>query len=63
VTISDALFILRTCVGLEQCATCACDVDASGAVTSTDALTVLRLVVLLPETLACPEHAAATTHP
>ncbi|MFN2377265.1 MAG: hypothetical protein ABR538_12060 [Candidatus Binatia bacterium] len=51
---SDALFILRGAVGWFDCNACHCDVDASGNVTTSDALAVLRASVELPATLACP---------
>jgi Cys-rich repeat protein len=54
VTVTDALFILRSAVGLEQCGLCVCDVNSSDTVTAVDALAALRLVVRLPEVLSCP---------
>jgi Cys-rich repeat protein len=54
VTVTDALFILRAAVALEQCGLCVCDVNSSNSVTAVDALATLRLVVRLPETLSCP---------
>lgn len=56
VTVTDALFILRTAVKLEECGLCVCDVNSSGSVTAVDTLKVLRLMVRLPETLACPAY-------
>ncbi len=50
---SDALFVLRTSVELEECALCVCDVNESGDVTATDALLVLQLAVGLPVTANC----------
>src|SRR5262245_3452581 len=41
-TATDALFALRSTVALEQCDACVCDVDGSGATTTSDALTLLR---------------------
>ena len=45
VTASDALFVLRSGVGLETCALCVCDVNDSGNIAATDALSVLRAAV------------------
>lgn len=56
VTVTDALFILRAAVDLEECGLCVCDVNASGSVTAVDTLKVLRLMVRLPETLDCPAY-------
>jgi hypothetical protein len=54
VTVTDALYILRAAVSLEQCALCVCDVNGTDAITAVDALNVLRLLVRLPQTLSCP---------
>jgi len=51
---TDALFILRVAVGLEECTLCVCDVDASGATTAGDALRSLRESVGIPADLTCP---------
>lgn len=53
-TTSDALFTLRAAVGAASCALWACDADGSGAVTTTDALRVLKTAVGQPTELACP---------
>jgi hypothetical protein len=45
VAISDALAVLRTAVGVLQCAPCVCDVDGNGSVSISDALVVLRIAV------------------
>lgn len=48
VSATDALVVLRVAVGIDTCAACVCDVDASGgesAVTAADALRVLRAAV------------------
>jgi hypothetical protein len=58
VTVVDALFILRSAVALESCGLCVCDVNASDTITAVDALKALRIVVRLPETLACPGYAS-----
>ena len=54
VTVTDALFILRSAVKLEQCGLCVCDVNSTDTITAVDALATLRLVVRLPEALVCP---------
>jgi hypothetical protein len=47
------LITLRTAVGVDECAACVCDVDASGIVGATDALALLRVVVGVGGTLEC----------
>jgi hypothetical protein len=54
ITASDALFVLRTSVGLETCEACICDIDGSGKTTAPDALALLRIAQGLAGTLACP---------
>jgi hypothetical protein len=54
VTATDALFLLRSSVGLEECLPCVCDVDASGSVSATDALIALQAAVGQPVELTCP---------
>ena len=54
ITASDALVVLRTAVGIEQCPACVCDVNDSSSVTATDALIVLRFAVGQPVTLDYP---------
>jgi len=56
VTATDALYILRAAIALEQCSMCVCDVNSTETITAVDSLAVLRLIVRLPETLACPGH-------
>lgn len=53
-TAKDALIFLRAAVALESCPVCVCDVDASGAVTSSDASLVLKRAVGDSVTLNCP---------
>jgi hypothetical protein len=45
VQISDALAVLRTSVGVLECAACVCDVDGSGSTSISDALIVLKISV------------------
>jgi hypothetical protein len=56
-TASDALYILRTAVDLEDCTAtgqpCICDVNSTGSATASDALVVLQVAVDLPVVLAC----------
>ena len=54
VTASDALYILRSAVGLASCELCVCDVDGSGSISATDALATLRAAVGQPIALTCP---------
>jgi hypothetical protein len=54
ITASDALIVLRTAVGLEECPACVCDVNDSASITASDALIVLRFAVGQPVTLSCP---------
>jgi len=51
---SDALFTLRSAVGLFSCDLRVCDGDNSGVVTASDALRILRVAVGQPVTLDCP---------
>jgi hypothetical protein len=63
VSASDALVVLRTAVGLEQCSVCACDTDGSGTIAATDSLVTLKAAVGQPVSLDCPlccEHCACT---
>jgi hypothetical protein len=52
-TAADALFALRTAVGLQTCELCACDASGDGAITAPDALMILRRALALPVTLSC----------
>jgi len=54
VTATDAMFILRTAVGLSTCTPCVCDLNGSGTVTSTDALRALQYAVGNDVALECP---------
>lgn len=54
VTASDALFTLRSAVGLATCAPCVCDVDASGGpLAASDALRVLQFSTGASAALTC----------
>ncbi len=50
---TDALFTLRTSVGLSACDVCICDIDGSGQVQATDALRLLLWAVGSGPGLAC----------
>lgn len=54
ISASDALVMLRSAVGLEQCSLCACDPDGSGLIAATDSLLALKAAVGQTVTLACP---------
>lgn len=58
---SDCRAILRSAVGLRDCAPCLCDLDGSGGVLAADALVCLRSAVGLEVTLSCPECTTTTT--
>jgi hypothetical protein len=53
ITVRDAIRALGAATGLTSCFACACDTDASGAVTSSDAARILRASVGQPVTLTC----------
>lgn len=52
--VGDALFVLRTALGVAACSPRVCDVTGDGTVTTSDALAVLKLCVGIPVALACP---------
>jgi hypothetical protein len=54
VSVTDALAILQSAIGLTGCLPCVCDANGSGGITATDALLVLNSSVGLPVTIACP---------
>jgi hypothetical protein len=54
VTASDALYSLAVSVGIETCDPCICDVNNSGSINVTDALTILRTAVGSGPTMSCP---------
>ncbi|HYB98802.1 MAG TPA: CAP domain-containing protein [Candidatus Limnocylindrales bacterium] len=58
---SDALSTLRTAVGSGSCEMCVCDVNDNGAVTASDALTILKAAVGHDIALDCPACATTTT--
>lgn len=51
----DALVVLKAAVGAFACQICVCDVDSSGRITASDALTTLRRSVGIPMELLCEE--------
>lgn len=53
-TAADALYILRTAVGLETCNRCVCDVNDSGQITATDAQLDLQSAVGILTVDDCP---------
>ena len=59
ITVNDAMLSLQASVGIAECAPCICDVNDNGAVTATDTLAMMQLVVRLPVELTCPGAAAA----
>ncbi len=59
VTASDALYVIRTAIGLDACLACLCDADDSGVITASDALRVLQYAVGLPVPMSCPVCGAA----
>jgi len=54
ITATDALFALQASIQLTFCSVVACDVDATSAVTATDALRILNVAVGVNEPLNCP---------
>jgi hypothetical protein len=54
ITAGDALFVLRSAVGLEVCEVCICDIDGSGRTNTSDALSLLRIAQGLDGVLDCP---------
>jgi hypothetical protein len=60
-TATDALAALNAAVGLLACELCVCDVDGSGAIAATDALSILSLAVGGSVSLDCPSCSATTT--
>lgn len=59
VCVANAVFVLQCALGLRDCELCTCDVDASGSVTTTDSLIILRGCAGLPADLQCSAAAAA----
>jgi len=53
--IVDALYVLRSAVGLEQCTLLVCDVNGDLRVRASDALRLLQWAVGLPVVLNCPD--------
>ncbi|MFN2425332.1 MAG: hypothetical protein ABR587_02665 [Candidatus Binatia bacterium] len=53
--IVDALYVLRSAVGLEQCTLLVCDVNGDFRIRASDALRLLQYAVGLPVVLACPD--------
>jgi hypothetical protein len=53
-TVSDALFVLRASLQIEDCELCVCDTVHDGVVTTRDALVTLRAAITRDVTLSCP---------
>jgi hypothetical protein len=53
VSASDALGVLRTAVGSQECLPCICDADGNGTIAAPDALTTLRFSVGASVSLEC----------
>lgn len=58
INVRDAMRVLRSAVGLDQCAACRCDTDGSGKTTVSDAVRVLMVSVGNDVPLSCPACAA-----
>ncbi|MEE8311308.1 MAG: hypothetical protein V3R77_03560, partial [Candidatus Binatia bacterium] len=61
VVASDALFILRAAVAINECALCVCDLNSSGEITATDAVLGLRAAVGLDADINCPMPATGSS--
>lgn len=61
--IVNAVYVLQAALDLRSCELCICDVNASGEVTASDALLILKSCVGLPVNLMCviPESTTTTT--
>lgn len=57
----NAVFVLQGSLELRDCELCTCDVDSSGAVTATDALSILRSCAGVTVGLDCSEPGTTTT--
>lgn len=54
VTASDALYSLAVSIGIESCDACVCDVNNTGSVNVTDALSILKTAVGAGPPMSCP---------
>lgn len=52
---TDALFVLRSAVGLQSCSLLVCDINGDLKITAADALRLLQYAVGLPVALQCPD--------
>ena len=53
-TATDALYVLQTAVGAQECALCECDVNGDGRVAATDALLILAKATGQQISFSCP---------
>ena len=58
---SDALITLRVAVGIGSCMPPRCDADSSGAITASDAMSILQHAVGQSVALRCPAESIPTT--
>ena len=54
ITAPDALFALKSAVGIKSCLFCICDTDDGESITAVDALAILQKAVGLDVLLHCP---------
>jgi hypothetical protein len=57
----NAVFVLQGALDLRSCDLCLCDVDVTGTVTSTDALSILRTCAGIPVPLDCSAPTSTTS--
>ena len=57
---TDALFVLRVAVRIDDCEPCLCDVNGNGNIAASDALAVLSMAVGEDIELACPAGTSTT---
>jgi hypothetical protein len=57
----NAVFVLQGALELRSCDLCHCDVDLTGSVNATDALSILRTCAGIPVSLECPTPTTTTS--